>query len=567
MPYSNSGVGGGGSVGVETPSSIAPTPYANGSHHDHGHYTPHSNNNHTQNSSINGGGNIDDELDDDGESASSLTWRSSIPTSRDSMDKVNKYHNIQQNQLHNGNNTTQITISKRIEIDALVTDFRKKLGKNWDNYQITISLFLVGKLSRNELMTELKKILDKQTIRLHNQLLLSNLANSLSDFRPDQDASTSGFGNQINNLNKKRKISSSKSSQYEMIQKDILALSIRERKRLKAITKDSGRKGILNSIVTMTRQSLVPKVPIATTHDAALGGNTSSWGTEVLQSIQTPLCSESYELPDNENLKLRMLGISREHGLLGKIDNKSIEFLISGLESYLRSIIETSIDTVKYRRRKYELNDVTDGGGGINNNSMKIGKKNNKKKKNRKIILTVEDMFDTFEKLPHLIEPGEPNLSLRYNRLQNDDMIDFSNLKYTKLKENSSGGNSSNSNNHNISDNNLQIKSPFTSPIKDNITSRLDKSDISLQTNEQQKNGSIVKIEKQELNGSENTNTSTNSNTTSSNSNNNSNSSNSSNSNNLQRTRQQHTINLSLSDPNLGTSNELNSLLNDLLST
>ncbi|GMF49831.1 unnamed protein product [[Candida] boidinii] len=145
-------------------------------------------------------------------------------------------------------------------------------------------------------------------------------------------------------------------------------------------------------------------------------------------------------------------------------------------------------------------------------------------------------------------------------------MIDFSNLKYTKLKENSSSGNSSNSNNHNISDNNLKIKSPFASPIKDNITSRLDKSDISLQTNEQQKNGSIVKIEKQELNGSENTNTSTNSNTTSSNSNNNSNSSNSSNSNNLQRTRQQHTINLSLSDPNLGTSNELNSLLNDLLS-
>ncbi|GME77077.1 unnamed protein product [[Candida] boidinii] len=249
-----------------------------------------------------------------------------------------------------------------------------------------------------------------------------------------------------------------------------------------------------------------------------------------------------------------MLGISREHGLLGKIDNKSIELLISGLESYLRSIIETSIDTVKYRRKKYEINDVTDGNSNNNNNNnntnnnlMKIGKKNKRKNK-RKIILTIEDMFDTFEKSPHIIEPGEPNLSLRYKNLQNDDMIDFSNLKYTKLKENLNT-------NTNITNTTNEIKSAFKSPIKNNIN----QSDIL----NQQKNGSVVKIEKQELNGggnNENTNITTNNNNTNNNNNNNNN-------NNQQRTRQQNSINLSLSDPNLGSSNELNSLLNDLLST
>lgn len=91
----------------------------------------------------------------------------------------------------------------RVDIDGLVMKFQKRLGKKWDDYQMVVSLFLIGKLSRDELMEKLEETLDSTTIRFHNQLLLANLANCLRA-EPSDGMSSAGFGSQTQQ-NKKRK--------------------------------------------------------------------------------------------------------------------------------------------------------------------------------------------------------------------------------------------------------------------------------------------------------------------------------------------------------------------------
>ncbi|KAH3662548.1 hypothetical protein OGAPHI_005800 [Ogataea philodendri] len=290
--------------------------------------------------------------------------------------------------------------SRRIEIDNLVVEFQKKLGKNWDVYQVTVSMFLVGKLSRSELMEELDQILDKTTVRFHNQLLLTNLANSLRD-EPLDGTSYSGFGNQ--QLSKKRK-AGTKSSQYELLKKDILSLSIRERRRLKGIKRESGKRGMVNSVIALTRQAIVPKVPIVTNNESSISGNTSQWAQDVLDGFQTPLCSETYELPDKTHLDSRVLGIAREHGLVGPVGEGVSDVLSLGLEYHLKLLIERAMDMVRLRQPD-RTRDAENS------------------KQNSTITMTIEDLYDTLEMAPHLVEPNGALFGLSDNQLKNDDDV------------------------------------------------------------------------------------------------------------------------------------------------
>ncbi|ODV86900.1 hypothetical protein CANARDRAFT_6470 [[Candida] arabinofermentans NRRL YB-2248] len=293
--------------------------------------------------------------------------------------------------------------TKRIEIENLVVEFQKKLGKSWDEYQVSVSLFLVGKLSRSELMDKLSHILDKSTLRMHNQLLLANLANSLRD-EPLDGMSSTGFGNQHILQSKKRK-TSNKSSQYELLKTDILSLSIRERKRLKNIKRESGKKGMVNSTIAMTRQAIVPKVPIVTNSENGSAGQTSQWGQDILDGLQTLLCTESYELPERSNLKTRITGIAREHGLINDVNEKVPEVMTLALEYHLKGIIENAMDLSRFKGgRPTTLND---------------SKKESRKRKN--ITLTIEDLYDTLESAPHLVEPCGPSIGLPIIKLRNDD--------------------------------------------------------------------------------------------------------------------------------------------------
>lgn len=307
--------------------------------------------------------------------------------------------------------------TKRIDLEKLVLDFQRKLGENWDKYQSALCLFLLGKLSRQELNDELITILDRSTIRMHNQLLLANLANSLRD-SPTVGLSSVGFGGPLSKKQKRKT-----SSQYEKIKKDIMALPPRERRRLKNIQRDSGKKNMITSSLTMTRQELLPKIPLISKNNLSNGmgtdvriNNTALWTQEIIQGISTLNAAESYEMPDSDSLHTKITAIMREHGLIGKINDDVTKIISLGLETHLKSLMESMIDVVRYRKRLYASDELLDT---VSPNSSK------KAQKNKKIIVTLDDLFDTFEQLPLLIDVGGPSMRLSTSMLRNDDDNDY----------------------------------------------------------------------------------------------------------------------------------------------
>uniref|UniRef100_A0A060TAX5 ARAD1D29832p n=1 Tax=Blastobotrys adeninivorans TaxID=409370 RepID=A0A060TAX5_BLAAD len=264
-----------------------------------------------------------------------------------------------------------VSPGKRIEMDSMMADFQKNLGPKWDKYRDTVTHFLIGKLTRVELQQELEPILDKNMIRMHNHFMLANLANALRD--GPQGEGGSGI---LSGWSKKSRDGPSRNvkgdSQLAKIKEDIMGLSVRERKRIKAVAKESSKRAPLPSAVTATRQAILPKIPFVSndkdssdqkhqqqqqqqtqqTQDAKIANGTSqTWTQDIIHSYEAPLASETYELPDNDTLAARMLGISLEQGLLQGVDKNCPELLLVGLEQYLKDLLQETVTRVRLRKR------------------------------------------------------------------------------------------------------------------------------------------------------------------------------------------------------------------------
>ncbi|ODQ63212.1 hypothetical protein NADFUDRAFT_48127 [Nadsonia fulvescens var. elongata DSM 6958] len=240
-------------------------------------------------------------------------------------------------------------IGKRIEVAGMMMEFRKRLGKNWDGYRILITQFLIGRLSRTELQHELDQILDTGMVHMHNQFLLANLANALHDPPKSDEGKLTGWNQ------KRKELSSSSSSrvgaesQLAKLKEDVMGLSVRERKRIKSITRESGKKGYIGSTIVNTRQAMLPHIPFVNDKERAKFGSPIAWTQDIVQSFNIPLATETFELPESDSLKTRMQGIALEHGILGNIDATAPKLLLAGLESYLKDIVQQAYDTVKQR--------------------------------------------------------------------------------------------------------------------------------------------------------------------------------------------------------------------------
>ncbi|KAG2736111.1 hypothetical protein G9P44_000201 [Scheffersomyces stipitis] len=313
--------------------------------------------------------------------------------------------------------------NKRSELEALIHEFQSKLGNDWEKYHETLSLFLIGKLSRAELVAIIKPILKDNLIRYHNKLLLLNFANSLKDGPLDYSNEFSSFWNK-----KAQKSSKVKSSQYEKFKQNIMGLPIKERRRIKNITRDSGKKGKLSAGITLARHSLLPKIPMIQDKEQQQlqVNNLVQWQQDVVNGINTPIATQNYELPEYDNLSRRILMTMREHGLTGGLNASVLEMILLGLESHLKNIIDSAIDVAKYRQNKYTNNDYIPLEA---NKSHDIGISNKKRSfedmkvdSSKDITLNIEDLYSTFEMFPHLIEPCGPRYRLANVMLENDDM-------------------------------------------------------------------------------------------------------------------------------------------------
>lgn len=107
-------------------------------------------------------------------------------------------------------------------------------------------------------------MLDKKTLRLHNLFLLANLTNALQE-RPADGGSLKGWSR------KARDDSYAHQADTELakLKSDIMGLSVRERKRIKAITREPKLQQA--STIVATRKTMLPKIPILHEKDPSKG--------------------------------------------------------------------------------------------------------------------------------------------------------------------------------------------------------------------------------------------------------------------------------------------------------
>ncbi|SCV03894.1 LAME_0H14092g1_1 [Lachancea meyersii CBS 8951] len=346
----------------------------------------------------------------------------------------------------NTNNNGQTV---RLNVESMVEAFTNVLGKeNWNKYAQIISLFVLGKLSRKELVNEIDLIFSfpqelpgrsKSTqsalshgnlIRMHNQLLLAILANSLRGMPLGESSEgTWGFNNGPSGANKKR--SNKHSSQIDTYKKIVMSLPTEDRSRLKAITKEAGKRGFVLCSVLQARLSAIPKIPIVTNPETLKRVKASNlktpleWSQEIVNGFSAPLATESYALPDNDSLYLRMISLAREHGLVGAVDGRCVEIMTLALENYLKNIVESAIDTVRYRRKYHsDYYDLNDEGfyQGVTGNDEHGVLEDGEPVHDLRSISNVE-LSETLTIYPNLVAPTGAQLDLNMCGLINDDEL------------------------------------------------------------------------------------------------------------------------------------------------
>lgn len=330
----------------------------------------------------------------------------------------------------------QVKGNHRSQLEALIRDFQSKLGKDWEKYHELLTLFLVGKLSRSELVQIVGPMLKNGLIKWHNKFLLLNFANSLQDSPVEFLSELASFWNKKNLKTKNVRL-----TQYEKFKRNIMGLPLKERRRIRSITRDSGKRNKINASITLTRQALLPKIPMIQDKEQQQlqVNNLVQWQQDVVNGINAPLAATSYELPDSENLSRRVLMTMREHGLTGGVNTQVLEMISLGLESHLKTILENAIDVSRYREHKYNSNDfllpkddIPENGSMLNGHARgeslsnisgtrKRSHDDRKHTKKETVVLNVEDMYNTLEMFPHLVEPNGAKIRLSNVMLQNDD--------------------------------------------------------------------------------------------------------------------------------------------------
>lgn len=368
--------------------------------------------------------------------------------------------------------------NQRLDLGVLIEELTSILGKdNWVKYAQVISHFVLGKLSRIELVKQLDQIFEDnitannnnnntedesegainsdarysheqrhKLTRLHNQLLLGIFANSLRDSPMGKSDRSWGFQNGSNLMGKNVKKVNKHNSQIEMYKKIVMSLPNGDRNRLKTITREAGKRGFIYCTVLQNRLNNVPKIPIVTNQDTLKRVKKNNlktpleWSQDIVNGFNAPLAVDTYSLPDNDSLFLRMTGIARENGLVGTVDARCVDMLSVALDHYLKTLIEIGIDSVRYRRKKYseyyDLNDegvyVPVSGLGEDFTLMEsIPKKEEVIEEDEelqpqsnqpKISLTNEDIQNALTIFPNLVEPTSGSVqTLTTTGLCNDD--------------------------------------------------------------------------------------------------------------------------------------------------
>lgn len=140
-----------------------------------------------------------------------------------------------------------------------------------------------------------------------------------------------------------------------------------------------------------------------------------------VDGINTPIATKNYEIPDYDNLIENDVNDHERAWVNWWVEPWGDGVMLLGLESHLKNIVETAIDVAKYRKNKY-TNDNYIPYIKPNEDAQNISNEN-ALPSSKDITLCIEDLHDTLEMYPHLVESEGPKLRLSNVMLENDDMI------------------------------------------------------------------------------------------------------------------------------------------------
>lgn len=159
---------------------------------------------------------------------------------------------------------------------------------------------------------------------------------------------------------------------------EVMALAPRDRRRIKEIS-DSNPEEILPNLLRNYHQAKQikipdPDVPPQSATPNALN-NKTNWEAEIKSRYNLPLACESGEFPDLDGIKMRMLPICYEEGVVGGVGEATAQFMNVAAEVFVKEILSSVISRVRCNRtttiktdgfkRKMEMMSEDHGNGGF----------------------------------------------------------------------------------------------------------------------------------------------------------------------------------------------------------
>ncbi|KAG0046430.1 hypothetical protein BGZ83_008407 [Gryganskiella cystojenkinii] len=222
----------------------------------------------------------------------------------------------------------------RMDVLSLKQQLAEALGDNGPSYWQALTDFVSGKLNRQEFDFYANLYLSRQNAPLHNQFILATIHNAQKAAPPPSTRSVGWSKGKKDKDGKKEK-----DPRRRKIKNEVMSLGKAERERIKAL-KDQNDQGQVKQrlkehrIVKPLAPSVLPQPLLA----------------EYNRGAHAPLCFDSKELPNFEAMRDRMTAIAYENGLMGGVQEDSVELVLHALESHVKSIISNCIIKLRTNR-------------------------------------------------------------------------------------------------------------------------------------------------------------------------------------------------------------------------
>lgn len=186
---------------------------------------------------------------------------------------------------------------------------------------------------------------------------MANLTNALQD-SPGSDNYLRGWNSKYRNGPYGVQVD----DQWAQLKKDIMGLSVRERKRIKAIAKDPPAPNLSQATAIATRQNLLPRIPII----PATNGISSSIKTEKSASktdASTPIEDAAAKEPEKEDTQKSKIqkpskGEKNNHGYKKAevYNTNKVHFILFFILKALNSMRKTSYTVMKHLWPQIHMN-------------------------------------------------------------------------------------------------------------------------------------------------------------------------------------------------------------------